>query len=165
MAAFLVTGILSLILQTNIPIVAVISGSMDHGLNEAGYPCRNNIGGNSNNFDIWWSKCESTYREFGITKEQFIKFPFSNGFKKGDIAFLQNSNKIAVGDIIVYDAKNQNIPIIHRIVKIENGIYMTKGDHNPIQNSYENDIQNSQIRGKSIFIIPYLGYLRLLLPI
>ncbi len=169
-AAIVVTSFLGLALDTSVPLVAVLSGSMDHGINdEQGndrYPCAKNVGDYRESFESWWTLCDFTYKEFGITEQQFAGFPFKDGFKKGDIPVIQNDAKFEVGDIIVYNILPQKIPIIHRIVKINgDGTYQTKGDHNSGQNSYEKSVQVSQIRGKVIFVIPYLGYLRVLLPI
>lgn len=169
-AAYVLTTSLGLALNTNIPLVAVLSGSMDHGLNdEAGdskYPCAQSTGGYSESFDSWWELCDYTYGEFGITKEEFAQFPFRDGFRKGDIPVISNDGNFQVGDVVVYDVASQRVPIIHRIVE-ENGdgTFQTKGDHNAGQNSYELSVHESQIRGKVIFIVPYLGYLRVLLPI
>jgi len=68
--------------------------------------------------------------------------------------------------VIVYDIPSQKVPIIHRIVKInDDGTFQTKGDHNSGQNPYERSVSGSQIRGKVVFVVPYLGYLRVLIPI
>lgn len=168
-AAIGVTSALGASLNTSVPLVAVLSGSMDHGINdEAGnnkYPCANFSSGYRESFDNWWSLCQQTYTDFGITKEQFAGFPFKNGFKRGDIPIIRNDGNFQVGDIIVYSLPSQSVPIIHRIVEINtDGTYQTKGDHNSGQNSYERSVQKGQIRGKVVFIVPYLGYLRVLLP-
>ena len=165
-AAIVLTNFLGIALETSVPLVAVVSGSMDHGINDEGYPCDKKVPGYTENFESWWTLCDFTYEDFNLTEQEFSEFPFSNGLKRGDIAVLQNNNGIEVGDIIVYNIPSQGIPIIHRVVA-ENGdgTYQTKGDHNPGQNNYETSISADQIRGKAIFVIPYLGYLRVLLPI
>lgn len=169
-AALVVTNVMGVALGTSVPLVAVLSGSMDHGISDDtgddAYPCANRASGYKESFDSWWDLCDYTYDEFGITKENFVAFPFKDGFKKGDIPVIQNDGNFKVGDIIVYDITSQSVPIIHRIVKINSdGTYQTKGDHNSGQNSYEISVQTGQLRGKVIFIVPYLGYLRVLLPI
>lgn len=170
LAALAVSNILGLTLGTNIPLVAVLSGSMDHGptdgAGDSRYPCEKNVGAYTESFDSWWGLCEFTYAGFGITKQQFAGFPFSGGFKKGDLPVIQNDAGYKVGDIVVYNIPSSGVPIIHRIVKINSdGTYQTKGDHNSGQNPYEKSVQKSQIRGKVIFLVPYLGYLRVLIPI
>lgn len=175
-AAVAVTNILGLALDTSIPLVAVVSGSMDHGRNEDGFPCGKLVSGYEESFDAWWDLCEETYDELDITKEQFSHFPFRDGLKKGDIVVLQNDGDFQIGDIIVYNRVEEEypVPIIHRLVIINaDGTFQTKGDHNPPsvvspagQNiDYEKSIDISQVRGKAILVVPYLGYLRVLLPI
>lgn len=58
-------------------------------------------------------------------------------------------------DILVYKAKNHIIS--HRIVKISDNSFITKGDANKKNDSLK--VYNSQILGKGCnFSIPYIGY-------
>jgi len=166
--ALLVQRLLGLLLSTSMPVVAVVSSSMDHGIvvkyrsNEAilDYPCGVMVANYTENFDNWWDLCKYTYEKFNITKEDFANFPFKDGFKIGDMPIVQGSDSYKVGDVIVYEA-GQSAPIIHRIVKInEDGTYQTKGDHNAGQNPYEYSVKKEQIYGRVIFIIPKLGYFK-----
>lgn len=162
--------VLAGIFQTNLPVVAVFSGSMDHDKNEFGYPCDKIAENYRESFDTWWDVCGGTYAQFDITKQKFSTFPFKDGFKMGDMPVVQGSKDYSEGNIIVYRAVNcetgqpaEREPIIHRIVKIdERGIVHTKGDHNRGQNYYENCVKKEQIYGKIIFIIPKLGYVKVL---
>lgn len=169
-AAVTFTAVLGVALDTSVPLVAVLSGSMDHGITDepgsAAYPCAKASVGYVESFDGWWGKCDYTYDDFSITEDQFASFPFKDGFKKGDIPVIRNDGSFEVGDIIVYNIPQQKVPIIHRIVA-ENGdgTFQTKGDHNAGQNPYEKSVSLGQIRGKVIFVVPYLGYLRVLVPI
>ena len=164
------TTLLGIALNTSVPLVAVLSGSMDHGLTDepgpAAYPCAKASVGYVEGFDAWWEKCDYTYDGFSIGREQFASFPFRDGFKKGDIPVIMNDGRFSVGDVIVYKIPQQKVPIIHRIVA-ENGdgTFQTKGDHNAGQNSYERSVAPEQIHGRVILIVPYLGYLRVLIPI
>ncbi len=85
-------------------------------------------------------------------------------FAKGDILILQGApaNQIKVGDIIVFSPGPQQTPVVHRVIE-ENpdGTFQTKGDNNNGQLSFEKSIAPSQIHGKTILIIPYLGWLKL----
>ena len=137
--------LLSLIFATSLPMVVVESTSMLHEVN----------------FDSFWSQYGGYYEDLGITKNEFSGFSFRNGFDKGDIMVIRGSKEYKVGDIIVFDSRVQATPIIHRIIKIENGIYSTKGDHNAYQLNYEKEIQKSQIIGKAVGKIPYFGWLKL----
>ena len=174
-ATFFYYVVLAGALQTSLPVVAVISSSMDHGisgssLSEIAYPCGNKIVESyDENFDNWWNLCGGSYSQFDISKEKFSEFPFKDGFKLGDMPVVQGSGDYKEGDIVVYTAADcqtgktvERAPIIHRIVKIENGVYHTKGDHNRNQNYYENCIKKEQIHGKVIFIVPKLGYVKVL---
>jgi signal peptidase I len=97
-------------------------------------------------------------------------------FYKGDILVLHGtpSEELIIGDIIVFSPKggqstngagvaaSGSTPIVHRIVK-ENpdGSFQTKGDANPGQLYFEKHIESYQIHGKSILIIPYLGWVKI----
>ncbi len=169
---FIVYPLLGFFLGTSFPIVAVISGSMDHDLSG------NNICGKfplnyRGNFDGYWSACGSWYEERGITKDEFSSFKLSNGFNKGDIIVLYGKDEIEVGDILVFWAQNPSIkrdPIIHRVIEIKDSadgkIYTTKGDHNPgsIQDNVINEasITEDRVIGTALFKIPLLGYIKII---
>lgn len=163
-AALLLHSLLSISFNTNFPVVVVVSGSMDHGENEAGQPCGKKVFSYKESFDNWWELCRFYYTSFNMMKEDFAKFPFSNGFKRGDMPIVVGSDEYKVGDVIVYKEPTQSAPIIHRIIAVNSdGTFQTKGDHNPAQNPYEREVKKSQIQGKVIFIIPKLGYFKVLL--
>jgi len=158
---FLLYPGLGLALGTTHPVVAVVSGSMEH----------------DGSFEEWWNSyavcsesCtqEKWYALHNITKEDFKKFPFSNGFNVGDIMVVIKGDpeKIKQGDILVFKA-NKADPIIHRVIdkRLENGKYYfkTKGDHN---NDFyymigEDNISQDRIVGKAVFRIPWLGYIKI----
>ena len=111
---------LSLITGTSLPLAIVESCSMYHG------------GNLFSDFDEWWSRQEIKYSPFEIDKEEFRNSMFKKGLNKGDILFIVGANpeKLEIGDVIIFDAGQQN-PIIHRIVSIkeEDGItYPYAGD-------------------------------------
>lgn len=153
---------LGLLLQTTHPVVAVVSGSMEH----------------SGSFEDWWAVQHQWYEERNFTKDVIKKWPLSNGFNKGDIMVLYGTKieNIKKGDVIVFKGKNfdskTNIvyygdPIIHRAVNIwqeEGNYYMqTKGDHN--EDSFEilgeSKINKDRLIGKAIFRIPLLGWIKI----
>ena len=152
---------LGLILGTPVPIVAVVSGSMEH----------------EGNLDEYWTnpiccgmKCTvrsvpgSYYEQINITSEDFRRFDFVNGFDKGDIMILAKPNPIEKGDVIVYMA-NRPDPIIHRVIShaFKNGkvFYTTKGDNNCESGDFETRIAEEQILGKAVWRIPYLGWVKI----
>jgi signal peptidase I len=167
---FIIYPLLALSFGTSLPIVAVISSSMEH----------------DGSFDNWWASqaicdysqvCsqEEWYAQRNISKEDFKTYPFKNGFNKGDLILLfgVRQDKLDVGDVLVYDAMAKTIPIIHRVVSIDihttdgviEYIYETKGDNNPYPiikpGLNESNIMYSSIRGKAVGRIPYLGYVKI----
>ena len=167
---FLIYPGLGLVLGTTHPVVAVVSGSMEHKLNQDGEICGVYPETFENNFDNFWEVCGEFYRERNVNKLQFLKYPFKNGFNTGDIMVLlgKNPEKIDVGDVLVFQAEKPD-PIIHRVIAKweENGIYYftTKGDHNENVISdpsvYESKINEDRLIGKAVFKIPYLGYIKM----
>ncbi|MEM3374471.1 MAG: signal peptidase I [Candidatus Woesearchaeota archaeon] len=168
---------LGLIFGTTYPVVAVVSGSMEHKLSN-GFICGKFPENYQNNFDSYWETCGSYYEKINIDKETFKKFQFSNGFNTGDIIVLfgKKPSSLKIGDVIVFRGSRFNPkpdPIIHRIVEIKNTtnglIFHTKGDHNSDSINgcerdgciYETEITESQIIGKAVFRIPYLGYIKI----
>ncbi|MEK6907064.1 MAG: signal peptidase I [Nanoarchaeota archaeon] len=146
---FIIYPGLGLILQTNYPVVAVVSSSMEH----------------NENFDKYWENAELCYKEFNINKEDFQDYIMKNGFNKGDIIFLKGADNIKKGNVIVFRGNSQN-PIIHRVVNIENNYYQTKGDNYKTNcQSYpqlgETKIMKENIVGKALFKLPYLGWLKI----
>ena len=142
---------LGLLFGTSLPVVAVVSGSMEH----------NKLG-----FDDFYQGQRSFYESNNIKKEDFEQFPFKNGFNKGDIMILFKADpkKIEIGDIIIYQANHEN-PIIHRIIKIsedEKGkYYTTKGDNVGIVQDFEKMIYGKDLLGRAVFRIPYLGWVKI----
>ncbi|PIN68944.1 signal peptidase I [Candidatus Woesearchaeota archaeon CG11_big_fil_rev_8_21_14_0_20_43_8] len=163
---FIIYPGLGLLFGTSFPIVAVVSGSMEH----------------DGSFDDWWASeaiCQGKficrqadfYTSYEVSKSDFKKFDFHNGFNTGDIMVLfgKKPEKIQLGDVVVFRSA-QGEPIIHRIIKItrtdKNPAYQTKGDHNtnPISSPSidELDVEYKNIIGKAVFRIPYLGWIKIL---
>jgi len=152
---FIFFPVLSLTTGTNLPLAIVESCSMYH---------KGNL---FSDYDSWWTRHENKYLDFQQNKEKFKKFSFNNGFSKGDILFIVKAKpeKLKVGDVMIFEGNQQN-PIIHRIIKIENEEYTfsTIGDNNNGQLSLEKEIKSNQLIGKSAFrITPWLGWAKLVL--
>ena len=143
---FLVYPGLALILGTQLPLVAVISGSMDH---------------EGMTFDTWWEENAEWYEEQGISKEMFDNYKFTNGFNKGDVMVLVGADNLELGDVMVYDSGSYNYPIIHRVTFIneEESLYQLKGDHNSVEDP--DLVEESQILGKAVLRVPWLGWLKI----
>ena len=100
-------------------------------------------------------------------------------FYRGDIVLIEkadffgihefNVDDVEVGDVVVYDAKWFNQPVIHRIINITdiNGttMYMIKGDNNNAPDPYyvtKEQIQSKVVTfGDNLVVIPKVGYLSL----
>ncbi len=161
---FVVYPVLGMIFATTHPIVAVVSGSMEH----------------DGNFDDWWNSgaiCSygsctqsSAYSEYQITAEEFQDFTFRDGFNTGDIMILYGSSpeNIKLGDVLVFQSFRPD-PIIHRVIDIEKKgneyLFQTKGDHNSqsYSTTYLNEvnIKENQVIGKAVLRIPWLGYVKI----
>lgn len=175
---FIIYPGLGLLLGTGYPVVAVVSGSMEHKSVPYGAGniiCGSIVNEKSNyNFDEYWNLCGEWYEHYNISKDQFKDFTLHNGFNTGSIIVLRgtDADNIKIGDVIVFqdDAICQLYgkcdPIIHRVVKINenNGVrtFQTKGDHNGDSDKLESDIPADKILGKAVMKIPYLGYVKLL---
>jgi signal peptidase I len=148
---FIIYPGLGFLLGTDLPIVAVVSGSMEH----------NGLG-----FDEWWDANNAWYRDNGILKEDMKSYRFKNGFNKGDIIVLTGvkPDKLKKGTVVVYATKRYKYPIIHRVVNSWNvdGKYYfeTKGDNNHQQDP--EPVSETQLLGKAWFKIPYLGWIKLI---
>ena len=152
---FIVYPGLGFLLSTTHPVVAVVSGSMEH---------------NKMNFEEWWDTNKDWYEKNNIKREDFEAFSLKNGFDKGDIMVLMGKKieNIKLGDVIVFRSSKRD-PIIHRIVKkstIEDTYYFqTKGDNNrdSIRSPQldETSITEDEIIGKAVVRIPLLGYIKI----
>ncbi|MDP4012489.1 MAG: signal peptidase I [Candidatus Nanoarchaeia archaeon] len=145
---FIVYPLFGFLFSTSLPIVAVVSSSMEH---------------NSYNLNDWWAIKENEYKRYNITKEDFAKFKFKNGFNKGDIMVVYGvePKDIKVGDVIIYRSTINANPIIHRVVSIQDDAYVTKGDNNQVKD--QNLVSPSQVEdtGKAVLRIPFLGWIKI----
>ena len=93
--------------------------------------------------------------------------------QRGDILLLHKTTTIENGDIIVYSIEGEGIPIVHRVISQQvdkKGArkYLTKGDNNPVDDRglYPKGVHyltDSMVVGKVAGIVPYAGYLTILL--
>jgi len=80
----------------------------------------------------------------------------------GSVVVIKPSEDYKIGDIITFgkDTKT-DVPTTHRIIEMraEAGkmIFQTKGDAN--ENADAREVKESEVIGKVLFSIPYLGYL------
>ncbi len=173
---FILYPLLGLILGTSFPVVAVVSCSMQHDATNCWADCylkgqgdlnycvnreKNLCGKNVGDTEVkYWNICGDWYVEKDISETDFKLFQQSNGFNIGDIFVLRKADDVKIGEVIVYNNKISNAPIIHRVVSIKDGYYQTKGDHNSASFSFEDKIMKEQIYGKVLLKIPYLGWVK-----
>jgi len=175
---FLVLPGLGFVMDTSHPVVAVVSGSMEHKLTPT---CATAINGvcqvyNKNkfmicgeelqekvsvNFDTYWSICGDRYEKLGINKEQFGSFSFKNGFNTGDIMIVGSPDTFEVGDVIVFWDGQREFPLIHRVVKQNETHFSTLGDHNSGFVRTEKDVSKEKVIGKALFRVPFLGNIKI----
>jgi len=153
-------------LNTNTPVVAVFSCSMEHNDYNSWFcglasseVCGKNIDGyNPMNFEDYWKICGNWYESQNISNEEFKSFSFNDGLEVGDMVVVLNTEKFNVGDIIVFDTDIRKYPIIHRIYAINGNTFLTKGDNNAAPDSFS----KNKINGKAILKIPLLGWVKIL---
>jgi hypothetical protein len=141
--AFLLNQGLAIALDTDLPVVAVVSNSMMHDATV------------ETNHYKWLEESLKYNRSY------VDSWPIAGGFNVGDMPIVRGSKDYKIGDVIVYSISGQSVPIIHRIISASpDGTYVTKGDHNGNLLPFESSVSKQQIHGKVIFIIPKLGYFK-----
>lgn len=170
---------LGLLLGNDYPIVAIVSGSMEHKITENRI-CDTHVADIRNkklDIDEWWSFCGNYYdKNFNLTKEEFSEFEYKNGLNIGDVMVLisKDASKIEIGEVLVFIPEdrsffNEKGPVIHRVMdkwQDEEGKwhFKTKGDHNPKSfEKFETNIPEEDIIGVSVVRIPLIGYAKLML--
>lgn len=100
------------------------------------------------------------------------------GFQRGDILWLDNSfsTPIEVGEIIVFQISDKDIPIVHRVLEIhekaENetsgNLYLTKGDNNQVNDRGlyapgQRWLTRDDIMGRVKGVVRYMGMMTIIL--
>ena len=93
---------------------------------------------------------------FGYTPLIVVSGSMEPVIKINDIVIVKKAHysELEVGDIIVYHDRARDMTIIHRLMEIDNGRAITKGDANF---SADVPFSVSQIYGKKVLTIPYIG--------
>ncbi|XP_065887576.1 signal peptidase complex catalytic subunit SEC11A-like [Dysidea avara] len=96
-------------------------------------------------------------------------------FHRGDLLFLTNlqDDPIRVGEIVVFNIKGRDIPIVHRVIKVhedENGDVklLTKGDNNSVDDRglYAPGqlwIRRNEVVGRARGFVPYIGMVTIIM--
>jgi len=129
-------------------IAAVVSTSMQHS----------NL--TNHTFNEW-------LRFNNFSEEAVATWPYLEGLDLGDVIGVKSTppGDIKVGDIILF--YSDGVQVIHRVVSVKqvgnDYFYTTKGDANAQSSVKEKDIPSSEVKGKLVWKVPYLGYPRVAL--
>lgn len=152
---YIVFPVIGAIAGTPLPIVAVISDSMEHEQgwweSQADCPARN-------------CTQQQYYAQYNVSQDDFEAFPFDDGFNRGDIMLVQGYGAYEQGDVVVYSAAGRP-PVIHRVVESRPSSLLVKGDANPrpLDQLGETNLARQRVMGKAYARIPYLGYVKLVI--
>ncbi len=182
-SAWIVYALLGLLLGSSMPLVVVVSGSMEPVLHRGDVVI---LQGATNNpvkvqeIEFSGNLTDRAFSEFGAIK------PFLN--QQGNVAVygVEINRQLIVfdqnGETVVYYSRFSQVPVIHRaVLKIHanDGVFLlTKGDANP---TFDQDcgrvvlgrpeygcitpypVLESEVVGKQLLKIPFIGYVKLLL--
>lgn len=96
-------------------------------------------------------------------------------FQRGDLLILWNRNlrtETDVGEVVVYNVKGKDIPIVHRVVRKfgsgEHAQLLTKGDNNVADDTElyaqgQDYLERKDIIGSVVGYIPFVGYVTIML--
>ncbi|KAK4235746.1 hypothetical protein C8A03DRAFT_17541 [Achaetomium macrosporum] len=96
-------------------------------------------------------------------------------FQRGDLLLLWNRNLFSetnVGEIVVYNVKGKDIPIVHRVVRKfgtgPDAKLLTKGDNNAADDTElyargQDYLNRKDIVGSVIGYMPFVGYVTIML--
>ena len=95
---------------------------------------------------------------FGVGLSVVLSGSMEPTLSVNDLVVVHAADDYELDDIVVYQSGTDLV--IHRIVDIQDEVYILKGDAN---NTADEPVPLSAIKGKEIFSIPYLGlFVRLL---
>lgn len=79
--------------------------------------------------------------------------------KPGDLVIVRKASldSIGVGDIVAYRSPENGVVIVHRVIAIDGGVLVTKGDANPEPDPFK--VTGNMVLGKVVARVPLLGYL------
>ena len=179
---FLLFPTLGFLLNNDYPVVAIVSGSMEHKIVETrGYYVLCDKAFPDSSFkgrvdtDSWWKYCGDYYQtNYNLTLDKFKEYPYKNGLNIGDVMVLYGEEPVDIelGEVLVFVPNDKKFfeekgPVIHRVVdkwQDEEGKYhfRTKGDHNPVSiDEFEEDISEEQVIAVAKFRIPFIGYVKI----
>lgn len=129
-------------------------------------PSSNSMSHSNLSFDEWWAKKEAIYLAMNIKKEEFKRYPLSNGFENKEILIKLPVNKYEKGDILLFRYNGEEGTISHRLVLIKNNLLYFHGDGNyDLPGSSDYDVSPTNVTGKIIAKVPLSKYIRPYIPI
>lgn len=79
----------------------------------------------------------------------------SGTIEDGDMIVVKKSDEYKIGDIITFLPAGDSIPTTHRIIRINDGKFYTKGDANNAEDTRA--VEQGDIVGKVAFTVPHVG--------
>ncbi|MFH0955430.1 MAG: hypothetical protein V1777_04975 [Candidatus Micrarchaeota archaeon] len=184
LSAFVLYSIIGFVLQTAMPLVIVVSGSMEPALHRGDVVVLQGVGNSL--------KAQPVVVPFELADRAFAGFGstsyFLNAQNRPELFAVkiadQNIRFDKTGDIVVYFSRFNGEPIIHRavlLIRAKDGDFvLTKGDsvHNL---TFDEDcgiviagvpqkpcitpfpVPVAQLQGKAVGWIPWIGYIKLIL--
>jgi signal peptidase I len=77
------------------------------------------------------------------------------GLHRGDLAVVHRRERPGTGDVVLYRDRELGRDILHRVVAVEGGRFVTKGDNNDFRDGYRPAAQD--VRGELWLRVPALG--------
>ena len=91
---------------------------------------------------------------FGVGGAVVLSGSMEPAISVDDLIIVKAADSFEVGDVIVY--QSGKIPVVHRIVAMDGETVTTRGDAN---NTDDNPVELSQVKGRVVAVIPYVGKL------
>lgn len=79
----------------------------------------------------------------------------SGTIEDGDMIIVKKADEFKIGDIITFLPPGDTVPTTHRIIRIKDGKYYTKGDANNAEDTHP--IEKGDIVGKVTGTVPHVG--------
>ena len=104
---FIIFPALGFVLNNDYPVVAIVSGSMEHKIVDNRVCDRYIVDQESKNLEIseWWDYCGDYYvQNYNMSLDEFREFEYKNGLNIGDVMVLygKDPSKIEVGEVLVF---------------------------------------------------------------
>lgn len=178
--AFIIYSALGLIFGTSSPLVIVYSGSMESAFFRGDVMAISK----ANSADFFGPEVFIDRNISGVAVYDYVSPKYSQA-QLVSLVFKDTNTEVPyekTGSVVVYNSYPSNLPIIHRaIVKINasDGVFiLTKGDNALTNNTFDQDcgafssaplrqcityyaVNVNQLAGKSFFIIPKAGCIKL----